>query len=187
MMDTVTVQGIGRVKSQADYLTMTLTISEENADYDQALSAALQRVETMKRALAKVQAADGLKLLRYDVEIQQRDQQDCFCCIYEFRLAFDFDHARLSAILSAITHSGAQPKTRIEFTVKDSAWLRRQVLYNAAANAKEKAEILCRATSNRLGRLLEIRAETELGGGKTAFCFADGDGFQSRYSAGRRC
>lgn len=37
------------------------------------------------------------------------------------------------------------------------------MLYNAAANAKEKAEILCRATSNRLGRLLEIRAETDVG------------------------
>ena len=161
MMDTVTVQGVGTVRAQADYLAMTLTIREVNADYDLALAAALRRVEDMKRALAKIQAADSLKLLQYDVEMDPQGQQDCFCCIYQFRLAFDFDHSRLSAILGALIQSGAAPRMQLDFTVKDSTWLQRQMLYNAAANAKEKAEILCRATSNRLGRLLEIRAETD--------------------------
>lgn len=164
MTETITVKGVGKVTTQADYMTMLLTISELNADYDRALDAALRRVEAMRKALTDVEAADELKLQKFDVEVQQQDGKDCFCCVYQYKLAFDFDHARLSAILSAVAKSGAMPETQMAFTVKHPQWLQRQMLFNAAANAKEKAEILCRATGSRLGRLLEMQAETNRGG-----------------------
>ena len=173
MTETITVKGVGKVTAQADYMTMQLTISELNADYDRALDAALRRVEAMRAALVEVEAADDLKLQKFDVEVQQQDGVDCFCCVYQYKLAFDFDHVRLSQILSAITKSSADPETQIDFTVKNPQWLQRQMLFNAAANAKEKAEVLCRATGNRLGRLLEMQAETNPGGGTASLPFAN--------------
>ena len=75
---------------------------------------------------------------------------------YRLKLTFDFSSQRLAAVLSAIAGSGANPELNIAFTVKNPAKVHEELLASAAINAREKAEILCRAAGAELGPLLTI-------------------------------
>ena len=71
-------------------------------------------------------------------------------------MAFDFDNLRLIKVLSSISASDAKPELSIAFTVKDPSKVHEALLENAALNAKNKAEVLCRSSGVKLGELLSI-------------------------------
>ena len=75
---------------------------------------------------------------------------------YRLKLAFDFDSKQLAKVISAIADCGAQPELSIAFTVKNPARVSEELLISATENAKTKAEILCKASGNALGQLLNI-------------------------------
>lgn len=60
-----------------------------------------------------------------------------YACLYRLKLAFGLDSKRLAAVLSAVAGSEA-------------------LLASAAANAREKAQVLCRASGVELGKLIRI-------------------------------
>lgn len=77
-------------------------------------------------------------------------------CSYNTRLSFDFDRDMLERTLNAIAESKAEPELSIRFTVRDDSAVKSALLEAAAENAREKAQILCRASGVELGRLLTV-------------------------------
>ena len=58
--------------------------------------------------------------------------------------------------LNAIAETKAEPELSIRFTVRDGSAVKSALLEAAAENAREKAQILCRASGVELGRLLTV-------------------------------
>jgi uncharacterized protein YggE len=58
--------------------------------------------------------------------------------------------------MEAIAQSSTQPELQIQFTVKDPTKVSEELLRSAAETAKTKAEILCHASSAKLGPLVSI-------------------------------
>ena len=79
-----------------------------------------------------------------------------YACTYRLKLAFDFDSKQLAQVISAIAECGAKPELSIAFTVKNPATVSEDLLNSATENARAKAEILCKASGNALGQLLNI-------------------------------
>ena len=79
-----------------------------------------------------------------------------YACLYRLKLAFGLDSKRLAAVLTAVAGSGAEPELNISFTVKEPAGVSEALLASAAANAREKAQVLCRASGVELGKLIRI-------------------------------
>ena len=66
------------------------------------------------------------------------------------------DSKQLAKVITAISESGAMPELSIAFTVKNPAEVNEALLISATENARAKAEVLCKASGNELGRLLSI-------------------------------
>lgn len=166
-MRTITVKGVGSVFAKPDYITITLSIDAKNKDYDQSMTEAAERIESLQRAVCGVGFEKGdLKTTDFHVNASYENKMDRqgsyervftgYVCSYRLRLAFDFDAKRLAGTISAISDSKANPELSIAFTVKNPAAVHEELLASAAKNAKAKAEILCRASEVTLGELVTI-------------------------------
>ncbi len=167
MSRTITVKGVGNVSAKVDYVKLKLTIHGKDKKYDAAMEEAASQINCLECAVEQIGFKKGdLKTLNFDVRTEQKDIRDedgnfhrvfiGYVCDYTLELSFDFESERLAAILSAIADSGANPELNITFTVKDPSKISEELLIRAAANAREKAEILCRASGTELGDLLSI-------------------------------
>lgn len=164
---TITVKGVGSVSARPDYIVLSLSVTARAQDYDRSIAEADGRVAMLAAAVEGAGFAPGaLKTLSFRVSTVYDSVQDedgsyrsrfsGYDCAYRLKLAFDLDGARLAAVLGAVAGSGARCELNISFTVKEPAKVSQALLASAAANAREKAEVLCRASGVRLGELLTI-------------------------------
>lgn len=167
MARTITVKGVGYLKAKVDYVVVGMQIEVESGDCDRAMQEAAARIEKIRDALAGIgYEKEELKTIKFRVDVRQRHERDSrgnyeivfdgYACIYECKLAFDFDKKRMAQTLAAISASGANAELKVDFTVKDPSKISEELLARAAQNAKEKADVLCRASGSKLGTLLSI-------------------------------
>lgn len=176
MKRTITVKGIGSVSAKPDLITLPMSLTARDPDYGKAMECAAEKIHLLEQAAAQTGfAKEELKTLRFDTNAEYENIQDPqghyrqqftgYACSYQLKLSFALDTKRLAAVLEAIAASGADPELDISFTVKDPGKVSEALLTSAAANAREKAEVLCRASGVALGQLLTINynwAELEL-------------------------
>ena len=167
MSRTITVRGVGSVSVKPDYITLSMTIDSQDKSYDRAMEEAARRIDILQDATVSVgYKKDALKTASFNVETRYENVIDRqgnykrefsgYACIYRLKLSFDFDSKQLARVISVIADSGAKPELSIAFTVKSPAKVNEELLISAAENTKAKAEILCKASGNKLGELLSI-------------------------------
>lgn len=166
-MGTITVKGVGKVSAKPDYIVLSMTIESASRTYDTAMSEAAKRIEQLQDAAVRAgYEKEVLKTTHFHVDTRYENVKDKagnyhrefagYTCMYHLKMAFDFDSRQLSAVISLIADSGAKPELHIAFTVKNPAAIREALLVNAVENAKSKADILCRASGQELGQLMNI-------------------------------
>ena len=167
MERTITVKGTGRVSLPPDLTVVTMTLKSLDKDYDAAMAAASARLGALETALAAEGfAKEALKTVSFNVCTEQEGVQDergnyrtvfaGYACYQALKLEFDFDTARLSRVLSAVSGSAAEAELNVRFTVRDTEAVNRELLESAARNARAKAEILTAASGAALGELVRI-------------------------------
>ena len=167
-MRTITVKGTGNVSARPDYIILSLNIETLSKTYDRAMSEAAERIERLQGAAVCVgYHKEDLKTTSFDVQTRYENVKDRqgnykrefagYACSYRLKLAFDFDSKQLAKVISAIADCGAQPELSIAFTVKNPARVSEELLISATENARAKAEILCKASSNTLVSKVEVR------------------------------
>lgn len=167
MVRTITVKGIGHLAAKVDHVILQMELETISKDYERAVQDAAKRIEKLQAAVAGAGfAKEEVKTTRFHVETRYENVQDRqgrykrvfagYACCHDLKLSFDFDKKELARALCAIAGSGAEAELRIEFTVKDPAKVSEELLTRAAQNAREKAEVLCRASGCKLGALLTI-------------------------------
>ena len=163
MTRTITVKGVGSVSVRPDYITLSLSVRTTHKDYEKAMKEADKRVNLLEKAAKSLGFEEGsLKTLQFDVKTEYKyvsDRKrvfDGYRCFYQLKLSFDFDQKRLLDVLSTMANSDANPEFDISFTVKHPEQVSAELLASAAENAREKAEILCRASGVELGQLITI-------------------------------
>ena len=171
MKRTIAVKGTGTVQAAPDQIELTMNLSVLDPDYKTAADEADRKSGALREAvLAAGFASDALKTADYSVGTEYRGVHDPATGEYrqEFAgyrirhgllLSFPLDLPRLAELLGGIGESGSEPELSIRFTVEDPEALRKRALESAAANAREKAEILAAASGVKLGELLTIRYE----------------------------
>ncbi len=167
MERTITVKGVGSVSAKPDYIVLSFSIEGKDKDYEKAMERAARKLDLLEAAAERVGFEKGaLKTVSFSVNTQYENVKDAegifqrvfagYDCVYRMKLSFDHDGKRLAAVLTAIADSGADPELNISFTVKDPAKVSEELLESASANARKKAEALCRASGVELGQLVSI-------------------------------
>lgn len=166
-MRAITVKGTGKVSARPDYIVLSLNIEALSETYDRAMTDASERIKKLQDAAVLVgYEKSDMKATSFHVQTRYENVKDRqgnykqefagYACSYRLKLAFDFDSKQLAKVLSAIANCGAQPEISIAFTVKNPESISEELLISATENAKTKAEILCKASGNSLGQLLNI-------------------------------
>ena len=166
MAKTITVKGVGSVKTRPDYVVIFISLKGEDMNYVTAVNKANDKIELLNRALAPVGFdADDLKTLNFSARTVYKNVRKGneyinefagYAVDYQLKLAFDFTPQRLSEALTAIANSGADAEFSISFTVKEPEKVAGKLLVFATENARQKAEILAKASGKSLGELISI-------------------------------
>jgi uncharacterized protein YggE len=167
MPRTITVKGTGRLSVKPDYIVITMDMESLDMDYLTSVENGAVQLQQIRDSLARVGfEKDALKTTNFNVQTEYRSERDSngnykrifegFKCCHNLKLEFDFDSNRLSETLTALAGCPSHPEFEIAFTVKDPTAVSEELLREATVNAKKKAEILCDASSAKLGQLLTI-------------------------------
>ena len=167
MTRTITVKGVGSFKAKPDYVVISMNIEVKDKDYAKAVENANKRINILEQTVSGIGFEKGsIKTTRFGVSAQYENKKDAggsfkrvfagYSCSYSLKLGFDFDSGRLAETLTSIAKCEAEPMLNISFTIKDPANANEELLTSAAKNARRKAEILCAASGEELGRLISI-------------------------------
>jgi len=167
MQRTITVKGIGSASAAPDLIRIMMTLEASGMDYEYTMLIAGKQLEKLSEALEPIGFdRKALKTVHFDVRTEYRSVKDNngnykrvfegYVCSHRLKIEFDFDTKHLAQVLNAISTCLVDPELSISFTVKDPAAISAELLKNATANARAKAEILCAASNVKLGDLLTI-------------------------------
>lgn len=167
MTRTITVRGTGHIRLKPDMTVVSLNIIARSREHDKAMSQAAEALAQLRDAIENAGVdSDLLKTSSFSVQTEYNGVNDRngvyrnvfvgYICSHGVSLELDLDAALLSRVLSAIASSVAEPELNIRFTVRDRNAVSRSLLESAAANAREKAEILAAASGVKLGELVTI-------------------------------
>ncbi|MBF8436329.1 SIMPL domain-containing protein [Halanaerobiaceae bacterium Z-7014] len=163
----ITVRGSGNVLIPPDWIIIDLDLVAAEYKYDDTLNAASKQLSQLRESLYFVDfEKEDIKTKRFNVNTvysSYKDKNDNYRRVFEgykashdLFIAFDLDTARLGEILNAITESEANPEFSIDYTIKDKAAVKNQLLKNAVEDARIKAEILVEAAGVQLGKVLRV-------------------------------
>ena len=167
MPRTITVKGMGNVKTAPDYVVVSMNLEAQGMEYEETMEQAAQQIDYLNTSLEAVGFEKrSVKTTNFNVRTAYESVKDKngnyksvfngYVCSHRLKVEFDFDTKRLAQTISAISKSLAKPELSIAFTVKDPSAINKELLRSATINAREKAEILCEASDVELGDLLTI-------------------------------
>lgn len=164
---TITVKGNGRVSAKPDMIVLPISLSASDTDYEKVMEKGGEQLEGVRNALLPLGfSKEDIKTASFNVSPRYENKRDLsggykqifvgYECAQSLKLEFDMDSKLLADVFSALASSEVNPEFNVRFTVRDKDGVNREMLKNAAENAKEKAEVLCLASGVKLGKLLSI-------------------------------
>lgn len=167
MNRNITVKGTGNVSVKPDLIIITMNLESQKMDYNQTMQLAADSLNTITLAIESMGFdKKDLKTTRFSVNTHYRSYRDNdnnykskfdgYICEQGLKLEFDFDSKLLSDVLTAIAKTSVNPRLNIQFSVKDKDAVNEALLVEATKNAREKAEILAKASGVVLGKLISV-------------------------------
>ena len=164
---TITVKGIGNVKTAPDLVIISVKLTTTTPEYEKTTECAALDIEAIRKALVSIgYDKKALKTTDFKIKTEYESIKDAagnwkqkfngYSCIHHLKLEFDLEMKRLEETILAIAKSGANPEFNITFSVKDKAAVQAELLEKAVSNATAKADILAKASGVSLGEIRHI-------------------------------
>ncbi len=163
----LTVRGSGKASVPPDWIVINIDLVASEYNYADTIKAATRQLAQLRESLYSVGfKKEDIKTKRLNVDTvysRYKDKSDNYQRVFQgykanhdLYIAFDIDNDRLGRIIKAISESEAEPEFSIEYTVKNKNKVKYQLLKNAVADARKKAEVLTEAAGVSLGLVLRI-------------------------------
>ena len=167
MNRVITVKGTGRVSSKPDLVVLSMALESQKLKYDETMELA---TESLQELTAAIQSCgfkkEDLKTTNFNIRTHYENYKDAdnnyknkfagYICEQGLKLEFDLDTKMLSKVLGVISETSVNPILSINFSIKDSNAVGIELLERATVNARQKAEILAKASGVTLGKILTI-------------------------------
>lgn len=165
MERTITIKAVGKASQKPDCIRLNIELEAKELEYQKTMDLAAKQLENLKKALiAEGFKPEDLKTSNFNINTVYIYKQnnsnekvfDGYRCNHSLELSFENEMEKLNKALNAFQASKAQPEFTINFTIKDPEALKKELLAKACEDAKEKVEILSKASKVKLGQLLAI-------------------------------
>ncbi len=165
MPRTITVRGTGKISAKPDEISVSLTVETKDPDYAAAMEKADREAEAISDAVREAGIEeDALRMADFNVRADYEGVHDehgnwtnvfrGYAVVRTYALRFPLDTDRLSALLGGIGASEANPQLAVSFVLSDPEKAKRDALEASVRDAREKAELLARASGCELSTLL---------------------------------
>ncbi len=135
----VTVRGSGKVSVPPDWIVINLDLEARETKYAGTLNSAAKQLDQLRESLYSVGfKKEDIKTKRFNVDTVYRsykDKNDNYRRVFEgykaqhdLYIAFDWDNDRLEKIINALANSSAKPEFSLNYTIKDKAAVKNQLL-----------------------------------------------------------
>ena len=165
-MKTIRITGRGQIRVTPDKTRIMIALNDVCEEYAQALEKASKERATLQEVLRGFGFADSdLKTLNFNVDPEYEGYQEDgiwkqkfkgYRYYHQLKLEFASDNDKLGKVLYAMAASGLTPEFSIGFFASDPEAVRNELLADAVADAKAKAEALTAAAGVTLGEIQSI-------------------------------
>ncbi len=162
----IRLTGLGTAMQAPDTITVSLSVTGENKEYQKAMEECDKLVVNLKAKLAKNGfKEDSIKTTDFRVNTATKYVEsfktskrvfDKYVITHSLEIKFDYDRKKLSKCIDTLSSALANPTLRINFSVEDTSTLKNQALKQAVADAKEKASLLAESAGVKLGQIVLI-------------------------------
>ncbi|MBR5641137.1 MAG: SIMPL domain-containing protein [Firmicutes bacterium] len=165
-MKTIRITGRGQIRVTPDKTRIMIALNDVCEEYAQALEKASKERATLQEVLRGFGFADSdLKTLNFNIDPEYEGYQEDgiwkqkfkgYRYYHQLKLEFPSDNDKLGKVLYAMAASGLTPEFSIGFFASDPEAVRNELLADAVADAKAKAEALTAAAGVSLGKIQSI-------------------------------
>ncbi|SFB10328.1 SIMPL domain-containing protein [Selenomonas ruminantium] len=163
----IQVKGVGRVKRTPDTIEVSLYIKAKDPSYSEAVENAAKQVQLIQSNITSLGfKKEDLKTRNFDIDQDYEDTRTKdgdyirhflgYKVTQSLSLSFPFDMKKLDGVISVLAMSIVNPEVNIGFKISDEDGVKKEILEKATKDAFEKANILCKASNVKLGKLLSI-------------------------------
>ena len=161
-MNTIQVQGKGRVSAEPDIVILSFDVNVKARDYEECLRKLTAQTSDLRSDLV-VAGLDKaqLKTSAFNVSIEQTYKDGAhkfagYCGSHNLQIELPVDKTMLNTVLNQIAHGHSGAQINIIFSVKNSDALHKQVLTQAVQQARQNAETMAAAAGAKLGALIQM-------------------------------
>ena len=165
-MKTIRVTGTAQLKLRPDVTVVTMTLQGTEPEYSKALNRASREAETLRDVLERLHfEREELKTLSFHVNAEYEGYEEAGVWKQRFtgyrfehmlKVSFDSENERLGEVLTALADSAVSPMLQLSYAVKDPESVKKTLLTEAVADAREKAQILAEAAGAKLKELQSV-------------------------------
>ncbi len=167
MERTIRVTGTGRISVKPNTTIINLNFDNVLPTYDAALKSSAEDVAIVKDALVRAGLSrDSLKTINFDINTHYesyRDEKGNYKSRFDgyqyrqsLRFKFPIDNKTLGKVLYQLGQLDVNPEFSIYYSIEDTESIKNELLGNAIADAKKKAEVIANASGVVLEEILEI-------------------------------
>lgn len=167
MERTIKVTGTGRVSVKPNTTIINLNFDNVLPTYDAALRSSAEDVAIVKDALIRAGLSkDLLKTTNFDINTHYesyRDEKGNYKSRFDgyqyrqsLRFKFPIDNKTLGKVLYQLGQLDVNPEFSIYYSIEDAESIKNELLGNAIADAKKKAEVIANASGVALEEILDI-------------------------------
>ena len=167
MERTIRVTGTGRISVKPNTTIINLNFDNVQPTYDAALRSSAEDVAIVKDALVRAGLSrDSLKTINFDINTHYesyRDEKGNYKSRFDgyqyrqsLRFKFPIDNKTLGKVLYQLGQLDVNPEFSIYYSIEDTESIKNELLGNAIADAKKKAEVIANASGVVLEEILEI-------------------------------
>ena len=167
MERTIRVTGTGRVSIKPNTTIINLNFDNVLPTYDVALRSSAEDVAIVKDALVRAGLSrNSLKTTNFDINTHYesyRDEKGNYKSRFDgyqyrqsLRFKFPIDNKTLGKVLYQLGQLDVNPEFSIYYSIEDAESAKNELLGNAIADAKKKAEVIANASGVALEEILDI-------------------------------
>lgn len=150
-----------------DYTTVNISLRELESDYQKAFAKLQDKADTVKKC-AQICGicGDEVKSVNFYSEISKKWETDKkgnskfvvegYSCNQRMVIGFPTNGELLGKLLESISAEVDNPDVSISFSLKDRSKIDTEILEKLVAEAMKKAEIFCKSSNAKVGRLLSV-------------------------------
>ena len=168
MERTVKVTGKGKLLLKPDTVRLRIDLVDQNHEYDETIRKSTEHSQEVREAFTEF-GFDGsdLKTLSFRVDTEYESYQDKkdkswkqrfigYKAVHTLKIEFPTEKDILGKVLYMVARLSGKPEFHVEYTVKDAAKAKNDLLREAVRDSRNKAEILTEAAGVQLGEIISI-------------------------------